>query len=414
MILKSNKSLASHLGLPEDWKVFELEALGAFSKGKGIAKSEVTDTGLPCVRYGELYTSHDYVVNEYVSFINENSASNSKRVEKGDILFAGSGETIEEIGKSAAIIKDEVAYAGGDIIILKTNGQSDSICLSYALETDYVRKQKRRLGQGNSVVHIYSKDLSTLLVGLPPLPEQHAIAKVLGSMDKAINTNNQLVAQKELRKKWLMQNLLTGKKRLKGFSGEWREYKYGDILKEVKRKIEWGENELYKLISVRRRSGGIFYRDALYGHQIKVKNLRNVETGDYLISKMQILHGASALVTSEFEDAKISGSYIAVVAKDPSVLNMEYFNWLSKLKYFYYQTYISSYGVHIEKMTFDFKSFLGLECQLPTLEEQTAIVQILQAADREHDLLRAKTEKLKEQKKWMMQVLLTGKKRLKI
>jgi type I restriction enzyme S subunit len=211
-----------------------------------------------------------------------------------------------------------------------------------------------------------------------------------------------------------MQQLLTGKKRLKGFGGEWKEYSYEKILKVIKRNFDWDENELYKLISVRRRSGGIFYREALYGHQILVKTLRTANEGDFLFSKMQILHGASALVTKEFDGAKISGSYIAVVPQDKKQLNMEFFQWYSQTPYFYHQTYISSYGVHIEKMTFDFDTFLQLEMKLPSIEEQTAIAQVLQAADKEISLLKAKAEKLREQKKGLMQQLLTGKVRLKI
>lgn len=129
---------------------------------------------------------------------------------------------------------------------------------------------------------------------------------------------------------------------------------------------------------------------------------------------MQILYGASALVTKEFPSAKISGSYIAVVAKDHKQLNMEFLKWYSQMKYFYHQTYISSYGVHIEKMTFDFNIFLQLQMKLPSFEEHTAITKVLQAADMEIQLLKTKTAKLREQKKGMMQVLLTRKKRLKI
>jgi type I restriction enzyme S subunit len=93
---------------------------------------------------------------------------------------------------------------------------------------------------------------------------------------------------------------------------------------------------------------------------------------------------------------------------------MEFFQWYSQTPYFYHQTYISSYGVHIEKMTFDFDTFLQLEMKLPSIEEQTAIAQVLQAADKEISLLKAKAEKLREQKKGLMQQLLTGKVRLKI
>jgi type I restriction enzyme S subunit len=268
--------------------------------------------------------------------------------------------------------------------------------------------------QGAGRYKLTKKSLIGIPILLPPLPEQRAIAKVLCTIDQAIQRTEALIAQKELRKKWLMQNLLTGKKRLKGFEGEWRGQTYEQILKVVKRNFEWNENELYKLISVRRRSGGIFFRDSLYGNQILVKTLRTANEGDFLFSKMQILHGASALVSKEFDGAKISGSYIAVVAKDQKTLNMEFFQWYSQTPFFYHQTYVSSYGVHIEKMTFDFNSFLQLEIKLPSIEEQTAIAQVLQIADQEIKLLKDKANKLKEQKKGMMQVLLTGKVRVNL
>ncbi|PKP02551.1 MAG: hypothetical protein CVU14_03305 [Bacteroidetes bacterium HGW-Bacteroidetes-9] len=269
--------------------------------------------------------------------------------------------------------------------------------------------------QGGAMQNLVGMDIFRKTeIPLPPLPEQRAIAQVLSTADAAIHTTEKLITQKELRKKWLMQQLLTGKKRLKGFGGEWKEHSYEKILKVVKRNFDWNENELYKLISVRRRSGGIFYREALFGHQILVKNLRTANEGDFLFSKMQILHGASALVTKEFDGAKISGSYISVVPKDNNMLNMEFFQWYSQTPYFYHQTYISSYGVHIEKMTFDFDTFLQLEMKLPSIEEQTAISQVLQVADKEISLLKVKADKLRELKKGMMQVLLTGKVRLKI
>jgi type I restriction enzyme, S subunit len=91
---------------------------------------------------------------------------------------------------------------------------------------------------------------------------------------------------------------------------------------------------------------------------------------------------------------------------------MEFLKWYSQTPYFYHQTFISSYGVHIEKMTFDFGTFLQLEIRLPGIEEQIAINEVLQTADKEIQLLKAKTEKLREQKKGLMQVMLTGKKRL--
>jgi type I restriction enzyme, S subunit len=145
--------------IPSDWKVKTLGQLGTFSKGKGILKEQVISEGFPCIRYGEIYTTHDFIINEFKSFINENIAQESKEIKNGDILFAGSGETVEEIGKAVAYKGDQKAYAGGDVIILSTNREINIVCLAYALETDFAKRQKRVLGQGNSVVHIYSSDL---------------------------------------------------------------------------------------------------------------------------------------------------------------------------------------------------------------------------------------------------------------
>ena len=81
-----------------------------------------------------------------------------------------------------------------------------------------VQNQIKKIAVGSAQPQFTVKEILKLKVPLPPLPEQKAIAHVLGLMDSAINTNNQLIAKKELQKKWLMQNLLTGKKRVRGFS----------------------------------------------------------------------------------------------------------------------------------------------------------------------------------------------------
>lgn len=267
---------------------------------------------------------------------------------------------------------------------------------------------------GQAITRITLSKIKTFHIVLPTIEEQRRIEKVLNTCDNAIQVVTALTVQKLARKKWLMQHLLSGKIRLKGFNQKWKTFTYDQLLKEVKRPIEWNDSELYQLISVRRRSGGLFHRENLYGHQILTKGLRTAKAGDFLISKMQIVHGASGLTTKEFDGMKISGSYIAVVPKDKNVLNIEYFNWYSQRPHFYHQTLISSYGVHIEKMTFDFETFLSLGMKLPPIEEQNVISKTLDLASREIQILQGKLDKLNEQKKWLMQVLLTGKKRLKL
>jgi type I restriction enzyme, S subunit len=268
--------------------------------------------------------------------------------------------------------------------------------------------------QGAGRYKLTKESLVKIPVSIPPLPEQRCIATLLSTWDAAIAKEQQLIDALQTRHHTLMQQLLSGKKRLKGFKREWKKMSYGNLLKEVKRAVIWSDDELYQLISVRRRSGGIFSREALYGYQIKVKDLRTANAGDFLFSKMQIVHGASALVTQDFHGTKISGSYIAVIAKNPEKLDMQFFNWYSQQPYFYHQTYVSSFGVHIEKMTFDFEAFLSLEMTLPPLSEQTAIANILSTSEKEIQTHRRRLAALRQQKKGLMQVLLTGKVRVKV
>lgn len=401
--------------IPSDWEIMELKNCSEF-----ITKGATPTTyGFSWVENGILFLRSECVSERGIElaaamFISEEADKmmNRSSLKDEDILMTITGN----IGRVCLLPKEfPKANINQHIarIRIKNDIYNRSFIFQY-LKQEKIQNEYLKITTGQAYPQISLEQVRGTKILLPPLPEQKAIAQVLSTADAAIHTTEKLIAQKELRKKWLMQQLLTGKKRLKGFVGEWKEFSYEKLLKVVKRNFYWDENELYKLISVRRRSGGIFYREALYGHQILVKTLRTASEGDFLFSKMQILHGASALVTKEFDGAKISGSYIAVVPKEKKQLNMEFFQWYSQTPYFYHQTYISSYGVHIEKMTFDFDTFLQLEMKLPSIEEQTAIAQVLQAADKEISLLKAKAEKLREQKKGLMQQLLTGKVRLKI
>ena len=253
-----------------------------------------------------------------------------------------------------------------------------------------------------------------ILIPVPPMEEQRKIAEILGVWDEAIEKQSRLIEKLELRKRALMQRLLTGRTRLPGFTTPWQKAAYSEVLKEVKRTMTWNDDEEYDLISVKRRSGGLFHRERLYGRDIKTKNLRPAKCGDFLISKMQIVHGASGLVTEEFDGMKISGSYIALVAKNRDMVDMNFINWYSKTPYFYHQTYVSSYGVHIEKMTFDLESFMSMTVCIPSLPEQKAIAEVLTTADNEIATHRKKLDALRLQKRGLMQQLLTGKTRVKI
>ena len=186
--------------IPEDWEVCRLKKLGEFYRGKGISKAEIIEEGVECITYGEIYTDYHYIVKNLNSRINEKSAKNSLPIQKNDILFTGSGETLEEIGKCVAYLGEGQAYAGGDIIVFRpknTNGEF----LGYLLNNDIVNYQKYRLGQGHSVVHIYVKDLETILIPILSYKEQQRIAQILFAWDKAIELKEKLIEEKRNRKR---------------------------------------------------------------------------------------------------------------------------------------------------------------------------------------------------------------------
>ena len=198
--------------IPNGWSVKKLGDIGVFFKGAGITKNDLVSEGLPCIRYAELYTKYNFIIPDCVSFISEEVSKNAKPVHRGDILFAGSGETKEEIGKCAVYDNPVTAYAGGDNIIFRPE-KDNSTFLSYFLNTAG-RRYLNRLGQGDSIVHIHADNLKKVFILLPPLAEQKKIAEILGTWDEAIEKLSSLIEQKKLLKKGLMQKLLTGKVRL--------------------------------------------------------------------------------------------------------------------------------------------------------------------------------------------------------
>ncbi len=165
-----------------------LKDFGTFLKGKGIPKDDVIESGIPCIRYGEIYTSHHIIIRKFRSFISEEVASNSFQLNKGDIVFAGSGETITEIGKSVCFIDDFEAYAGGDTIIFRPNlDKIDVVFLSYLLNSRLIRLQLNKMGTGATVAHIYPEDLKKIRIPLLDVSIQKEIAVKMETIFKSID-----------------------------------------------------------------------------------------------------------------------------------------------------------------------------------------------------------------------------------
>ena len=200
-------------GFGGEWEVTRLGDLGGFLTGSGVNRDESSSGGLACVRYGELYTRHNDYIRTFHSWISPNVAATATRLKRGDILFAGSGETKEEIGKCVAFVDDVEAYAGGDIVILRTE-RGDPLFLGYYLNTLPINQQKASRGQGDAVVHISAAALSEIRGAFPPVAEQTAIAGVLSDMDAEIAALEVRLAKAHQLKQGMMHELLAGKIRL--------------------------------------------------------------------------------------------------------------------------------------------------------------------------------------------------------
>lgn len=169
-------------------------------RGNGIKREEIRKIGIPCIRYGEIYTDYGISFEKTKSYTDENLIINKKYIEYGDILFAITGESVEEIGKSTAYIGKEKCLVGGDILVMKH--KQDPVYLSYVLSTENAQKLKSKGKIKSKVVHTNATDIGEIEIPLPPLEVQKRIVEVLDNFEKICNDLNiGLPAEIEARQK---------------------------------------------------------------------------------------------------------------------------------------------------------------------------------------------------------------------
>lgn len=209
-----------NIEIPSDWEVKDLGQLFDFKNGINAGK-ESYGTGVKFINVMEIVNNDSFTAEEIPGTVQ--ITKEQKRlylVQNGDVLFNRTSETTDEIGLSSVYYGSEDAVFGGFVIRGKPIDRivNDNF-KKYCFRSRIVREQIVKSGQGAIRTNIGQGDLEKVKVPLPPLPEQRAIASLLSTWDEAIGKTQALMAQKELRKKWLMQNLLTGRKRLKGING---------------------------------------------------------------------------------------------------------------------------------------------------------------------------------------------------
>lgn len=225
VILGVNKNVKlkeTFLGMiPEHWEIRRLGTIGRFTKGGNISRDELTtgftsEEDVSAILYGDIYTKYNIVTENVINKISKKTASKSVKLIKGDLLFTGSGETKEDIGKCVLFNSDEETYAGGDVIIFKQK-IFDSHFISYSQNSILAKFQKYNSARGEIIVHTYGSKLRDVFMPFPPSKEEQ------GDIVKNINTECQKInlaiskAQKEISsikeyREALITDLVTGKR----------------------------------------------------------------------------------------------------------------------------------------------------------------------------------------------------------
>ena len=194
------------------------------------------------------------------------------------------------------------------------------------------------------------------------------------------------------------------------FPTDWHTQKMKQWVALAERPVTLEDDKRYRLVTVRRGFGGVDLRGEYLGKDILVKNYFRARQGDFLISKRQIAHGACGVVPESLDGAVVSNEYNVFVPNQGT--NIEMFNLMMQLPHYTRLFYLMSDGVHIEKLLFKTQDWMRRQLAMPPIEEQRKIAAILTTQDRVIELKEERLAEKQRQKKYLMQQLLTGKKRL--
>ncbi|WP_081642745.1 restriction endonuclease subunit S [Aquaspirillum serpens] len=302
-----------------------------------------------------------------------------------------------------------------DIKALIPNEDVDGLFLSYLLvaHKDEIRQLVSTAGHGTG--RLETERIRSFPVKVPVYLEQKKIAQILSTWDKAITTTERLIDLARQQKKALMQQLLTGKKRLLDkngikFSVEWKDIRLKSVLREVKTRNK--DNSIDRVLSVTNHSGFVLPEDQFSKRVASddVSNYKVVKKGQYGYNPSRLNVGSFARLDS-YEEGLLSPMYVVFTVNE-QLLNSDYFmNWMGSNEA---KQRISGSTQGSVRDSVGFDSLCGFPFKLPPIAEQQKIAAVLSSADQEITALQQKLDALKQEKKALMQQLLTGKLRVQI
>lgn len=358
-------------------------------RGSGITRAQLTDAGTPCVRYGEIYTTYGPYFHECVSFTDPKKISNKKYFSHGDILFAITGENVEEISKSTAYLGNEVCLAGGDLVVMKHD--QDPKYLAFALSTTDAQLQKSKGKVKSKVVHSSVPDLKRITVPLPPIIIQNEIVRIL---DKFILLKAELEAELEARTvqyRYYRDALLDMFFGVKGINlkliddliNEFSPYKFksfaiSDVCVDVEN-IRWSENrdDVYSYIdltSVDRDTKKITNTIEISFEDAPCRAQQIVKKDDVIYGTTRPTLQRYCIIPEEF-DGQICSTGYSVLRSNKNMILPKFLYYLVSTKKF--DTHVERYQRGSAYPAISDKDLKMFKIDLPPIPVQKAVVEIL-------------------------------------
>jgi type I restriction enzyme S subunit len=383
--------------VPEGWSTESLKALltGGVKNGYSPVASE-HETGYWVLGLGAL--GNDGFNPREIKPVEPTAKVKGALLSPGDFLVSRSN-TPDKVGRSI-MYKGEVPQCSYPDLMMRFRLNSESAShefIEQKLKSSSIRRyfKNSAAGSSGSMVKINKGILENTPINLPPLPEQKKIAQILSTWDQAINATERLLENSQQRKKGLMQQLLTGKKRLPGFEGEWEN---STLTKHCS--VGTGNKDLQNKV-----------KDGEYPFFVRSSNIERINS--YSFDGKAILIPGDGRVGEIFHyiDGKFDFHQRVYKLSDfKGALGLFIYYYLKR----FFKAEVIKNSVKATVDSLRMPVFTGMHIKLPSLEEQQSIVDVLACSDREVQVISQRLELLKQEKKALMQQLLTGKRRVQL
>ncbi len=396
--------------IPEDWEVKYIEDIAEVKGGKRLPLGhELTEATTPYPYIRVTNMSMGRLNDKKILYVPSEVQPKIKNytISKDDLYIAVAGNTLGMVGTIPAKFDGANLTENADKIC---NIKMNKEFLLFILMSDLIQNVIQNEITTNAQPKLALTRIKKFRIPFPSIKEQEKIAEILTTWDEAITKQTELLRAKKLQKKALMQKLLSGEIRFSEFTDKWKLFSLNEVLKERKTYQSKG----LELEHVSLTKEGVVPKSERYERDFLVKG----EDKQYKITKLNdICYNPANLkfgviCKNTYGNGIFSPIYVTFETKKG--FNIDFLGYFLTWSGFINKVRRFEEGTVYERMAVNPKDFISFKTKLPSLPEQQKIAEVLSLADDEINLLKNELEELKQQKKALMQKLLTGEVRVKV